>query len=103
MDLMSIIIVIAAIALVVFLVVGLIKKTFWMCAVAGVILLLFGFTQPDKLIEIKESIVEIIDTAIDPLSDDNYADIGEEAGIVDKDEMDEIDKDQSDVLDKDGR
>jgi hypothetical protein len=36
-------------------------------------------------------------------SDDNYADIGEDAGVVDKEQMDEIDKDYSDKLENDGK
>lgn len=100
---MDSVIVIAVVIMVVLLVIGIIKKTFWICAIAAAILIAIGLVQPAQFTELKENIVEVVDKIIDPFADDNYADIGDEAGVVDKDEMDEIDKEYSDVLGQDGK
>ena len=66
-------IIIAAIVVVVFIVVGLIKKMAWMWIVALVVAIALGLTNPEPIANITEGIVDFFDGGIDPLSDNDYS------------------------------
>lgn len=66
----------------VLLVVGLIKKLMWLCIVGGVIAAILGFTQPDVMKDMTESVSSFFGGSVDPMKDEDYEDmIGEDAQI----------------------
>ena len=67
------------------IVLGLIKRTFWLCVVAGVLAAILGFSQPEVIANVQESVFSFFDGAIDPMKDDDYMDmVGEENTIPNK-------------------
>ena len=78
----DILITIAIVAIVVLLVIGLIKKTLWMCIIAAVIAAVCFVTQPGKLADFKESVVDMFDGSIEPLKGDDYSDIIDDLDTV---------------------
>ena len=87
-------IVIASIVIALFFVLGLFKKKLWMWVIAGVIAVGILIAQPKQLKNMKDSVVEFFNEAIDPLKDNNYE---EEAKELD-DELDNIDNKLDDYL-----
>lgn len=72
-------IMIAAIAIIViFLVVGFIKKALWMIIFAVVIGAGLFFLQPDKINNAKDTMSEMLDSSMDPLADEDYQDVADE-------------------------
>lgn len=64
---------------VVFIVIGLIKKTLSMCIIAFVIAAILGVTTPESVTVIKDKIISVFDGAIEPFKDNDYSDlIGED-------------------------
>lgn len=60
---------------VVFIVIGVIKKTLSMCIIAFVIAAFLGITTPDSVTAIKDKIVSVFDGAIEPFKDEDYSDL----------------------------
>ena len=71
----DILITIAIIAIIVFFIIGLMKKTLWMCVVAAIIAGICFFTQPDRLESFKNTVTSVFDGGVEPLKDTRYDDI----------------------------
>ena len=74
--------IILVIAIVLFLAVGLIKKTLWMCITAIILSIILGISHPTQLEEVKDAIVSFFDRGIEPLKDDDYSDMTESGDLT---------------------
>jgi hypothetical protein len=74
----KILIYIGVAAVIGFLVFGLLKRTMWMCVLSLIIAGTLFITQPTVMENIKESVVEFFDGAINPLENEDYSDLVED-------------------------
>lgn len=77
----------------IFLVIGLIKRTFGMCMIALILAVFLGVTQPEVVEEIASSIVSMFDGAIDPMRDEDYVDMVGNNGTLPNQGFGDIGKD----------
>jgi hypothetical protein len=84
---------IAAIAIaIILIVIGLIKKVFWICAVSIAIALLLGISQPTVVENVSSGISSFFSGSTDPLSVKDYTDLIDDNAIVPNNEFAVIEK-----------
>jgi hypothetical protein len=69
---------------IIFLVIGLMKRTVWLCVVAAILAIGVGLTQPDVVEKISTSITSLFDGAIEPMEDEDYLDLISDSDTVAK-------------------
>ena len=93
----SMIIGIIAIVAIIFIIIGLIKKTLWICIVATIIAAFLGISSPESISQFKDNIVSTFNQVIEPLKDGDYSNIIND-DVIDKigQELGDINKEQND-------
>lgn len=87
---------IAIIAIALFVVIGLIKRTLWLCIVGVVIAAFLGISQPGIIDPAVEFVSSFFGGAVDPMKDKDYIDmVGEDNFTTPNNRFDDISENEN--------